>query len=267
MTQAAQFVGDIPRYYDRHLGPILFAPYAEDLARRAAAAGGADVLEIAAGTGISTLALRRALPGARIVATDLNQPMLDIAKDKLASAANIAFRQADAQALPFDDAAFDLVVCQFGAMFFPDKPAAFSEARRVCKPGATFLFNVWGAMEANPFAEIAHGAANRFFPTNPPQFFMTPFGYADVARVRADLAEAGWREIGHEIVRIRQEVRDWTHFAQGAVNGNPMIVEIQASQTVKADDMVAAIAGELERRFGKAPAHLPLEAIVYSARK
>jgi SAM-dependent methyltransferase len=267
-TPAAQFTGDIPGFYDRHLGPNIFEDYAADLARRAAAIGGEDVLEIASGTGISTVSLRRALPAStRIVATDLNEPMLEICKGKLKSAANISFRQADAMALPFDDAAFDLVVIQFGAMFFPDKVAAFSEARRVLKPEGTLLFNVWSTMAANPFAEIANADAIKFFPDNPPKFYLTPFGYADIDQVHADLGEAGFRDVDHEVVRFQKEVPDWTHFATGAIRGNPMIVDIEASKSVKPDDMIADMARELEKRFGKAPAKMPLEAIVYAAHK
>jgi SAM-dependent methyltransferase len=265
---AAQFTGDIPRFYDRHLGPIIFEPYAADLAQRAAATKATDVLEIAAGTGVSTVALRQALaPEGRIIATDLNPAMLDIAKTKLASAVNVEFKQADAQTLPFADETFDLITCQFGVMFFPDRPAAYAEARRVLKPGGTMIFNVWGEMSANPFAEIAHADAVHFFPDNPPKFYLTPFGYADPARVRADLRAGGFSDVHDEVVRFEQEAPDWTHFAKGLIYGNPMIVDIQASPTVKADDMVAAIAAELEKRFGKAPAKMPLEAVVYTVRK
>jgi SAM-dependent methyltransferase len=266
-TPAAQFTGDIPGFYDRHLGPIIFEDYAADLARRAAAIGGRDVLEIAAGTGISTVALRGALPAsARLVATDLNEPMLEIAKGKLASAENVTFRQADAMALPFDDAAFDLVVIQFGAMFFPDKPAAFSEARRVLRPGGTLLFNVWSTMQANPFAEIANNAAKHFLPDNPPKFYLTPFGYADIDRVKADLASAGFRDASHDIVRLDKAVGDWEHFARGAIYGNPMIADLRAGG-VDPDDVWRWIADQLQTRFGKSPARMPLEAIVYTVRR
>ena len=264
-TPAAQFTGDIPRYYDRHLGPIIFEDYAADLARRAAAIGGGDVLEIAGGTGISTVALRKALAAAtRIVATDLNQPMLDISKGKLAAAENILFRQADAMALPFDDGAFDLICIQFGVMFFPDKPGAFREARRVLRSGGTLLFNVWSTMAANPFAQVTHANAEKFFPDNPPKFYLTPFGYADIDKVHADLHEAGFRDIDHEVVRFQKLVPDWTHFATGTIYGNPLNI---TESDVTPDDMVAAIASELEARFGKAPATMPLEAIVYAAHK
>jgi ubiquinone/menaquinone biosynthesis C-methylase UbiE len=265
---AAQFTGDIPRFYDQHLGPILFEPYAADLARRVAALKPSVVLEIAGGTGVSTAALRAALPSTtRIFATDLNQAMLDIAKAKLASAVNVAFKQADAMAMPFEGEAFDLIAIQFGVMFFPDRPAAYAEARRVLKRNGAMIFNVWGAMSANPFAEIANATAIKFFPDNPPKFYLTPFGYADIQRVYADLKAGGFGEVSHDVVRVQQPVADWRHFAQGAIYGNPMIVDIQASTTVKADDMVEAIASDLEARLGPAPASLPLEATVYTARK
>lgn len=266
-TAAVQFVGDIPAYYDKHLGPIIFQDYAVDLARRAAAVGAGEVLEIAAGTGISTLALRTALPAAmRIVATDLNAPMLEVARAKLPSDANIDFQQADAMALPFEDAGFDLVIIQFGVMFFPDKPAAYRQARRVLRSGGTLLFNVWSGMEANPFGEIAHAAGAHFLPSNPPQFYLTPFGYADAAQVRADLASGGFADVDQEVVRFDKEVRDWRHFAEGAVYGNPMIVDLQAGG-VNPDDVVAHVADRLVARFGAAPARMPLEATVYTARK
>ncbi|MBX3429388.1 MAG: class I SAM-dependent methyltransferase [Hyphomonadaceae bacterium] len=265
---AAQFTGDIPRFYDQHLGPVIFEPYAADLARRAAALKPSAVLEIAGGTGVSTVALRAALPAAaRIVATDLNQAMLDISQAKFGATTNIEFRQADAMALPFENEAFDLIAIQFGVMFFPDRPAAYAEARRVLKRGGTLLFNVWGAMAANAFAEIANATAIKFFPENPPKFYLVPFGYADNQQVYADLKAGGFSEVSHEVVRVAQTTQDWRHFAQGLIYGNPMIADIQASKTVKADDMVDAIAAQIEARLGPAPAKLPLEATVYAARK
>jgi SAM-dependent methyltransferase len=264
---AAQFVGDIPKFYDKHLGPIIFADYAADLARRAAALAPADVLELAAGTGISTVALRSALPHTtRIVATDLNPPMLEIAQAKLPTGANVTFQQADAMALPFPDAAFDLIVIQFGVMFFPDKPAAYKEARRVLKPGGALLFSAWGTLAANPYAEIANAAGEHFLPDNPPKFYLTPFGYADPAQVRADVSAGGFSDVSYDVVRFNKRVPDWRHFAQGAIYGNPMLADLIAGG-VDPEAVITHIADELTRRFGPSPASLPLEATVYAARK
>jgi SAM-dependent methyltransferase len=119
------FAGSIPAIYDNYLGPLIFEPYAQDLANRLSALHPERVLETAAGTGIVTRALLRSLSGgAGIVATDLNQPMLDHAA-KQVSSSRLSWQKADAQALPFPDATFDAVVCQFGVMFFPDKQKAY----------------------------------------------------------------------------------------------------------------------------------------------
>lgn len=267
MSQAAsQFVGSIPETYDACLGPVLFEGYAEDIARRAAAAAPQAVLELAAGTGIVTRRLRDALPkSAALTATDLNAPMLEIARRKFAVDEAVAFQPADAMVLPFDAAAFDLMVCQFGVMFFPDKIAAFREASRVLKPGGRYLFSVWGPIEANPFAEIASQVGADIFPDNPPTFYRVPFGYADTEAVAADAAKAGLKIAQVDRVRLDRPVTDWSAFARGLIHGNPLIAEIQSRGTVSPDTVVARMLAALHARFGAAAA-MPLEAIVFDAR-
>src|SRR6185369_819988 len=121
------FTGSIPTLYDKYLGSMIFQPYADDMAQRLSGLRQGSVLEIAAGTGIVTQALINMLPPAvSIVATDLNQAMIDVAAVK-DTANRVSWQQVDAQILPFPDASFDAVVCQFGVMFFPDKPKAFRE--------------------------------------------------------------------------------------------------------------------------------------------
>ena len=186
------FAGSIPEFYDTQLVPLIFEPYATDLARRIAALAPSRVLETAAGTGVVTRALARALPAStELVATDLNQPMLDHAA-AIGTARSVAWQKADAMQLPFDDASFDVVACQFGAMFFPDKARAFAEARRVLRPGGTLVFNVWDRIEENEFADVVTGALALVFPADPPRFMArTPHGYSDrrvIATVRAESA-------------------------------------------------------------------------------
>ena len=148
------FTGDIPTHYDRGLGPIIFQPYAEDIAARVAAQGPKRVLELAAGTGIVSRALRDALaPDAHLTITDLNAPMLDVARTKFRAEEAVSFTPADALSLDFPNDHFDMVVCQFGVMFFPDKVAAFKEARRVLAPGGDYIFSVLGSLEENPFSK------------------------------------------------------------------------------------------------------------------
>jgi SAM-dependent methyltransferase len=265
MTDASQFTGAIPDYYDRALVPVMFAPYAQYMARRAAGPL-RKVLETAAGTGIVTRALANALPAARITATDLNPAMLEVAKARFDDSDNVVFRQADATALPFKDGEFDLIVCQFGVMFYPDKVAGFREARRVLKPGGRYLFNVWGPIAANPFAAMAVEIGERLFPQNPPRFYRVPFGYADTNAVVADAKAGGFARVEWTSVEFSQTVADWTAYATGLVRGNPMIAEIEAMDPSGPDRFRDALAGALTARFGEAPAQMPLQAFVYECR-
>jgi ubiquinone/menaquinone biosynthesis C-methylase UbiE len=198
------FAGSIPENYDRHMVPLIFEPYAADLARRAASLSPGAVLETAAGTGVVTRALAPKLsPDASYVVTDLNQPMLDYAASRQAPDSRITWRQADALALPFEDAAFDLVCCQFGAMFFPDRPSAYREARRVLKRGGHLLFSVWDRIEENVFADDVTNALARIFPNDPPRFLArTPHGYHDTALIRSELEDAGFSRV---VIETRAE--------------------------------------------------------------
>jgi ubiquinone/menaquinone biosynthesis C-methylase UbiE len=188
------FTGSIPENYDRYMVPLIFAPFAGDLAHRAASLSPTAVLEVAAGTGVVTRALAPKLScGATYMVTDLNQPMLDYAASRQAPDSRIKWRQADALALPFENAAFDLVCCQFGAMFFPSRSSAYREAKRVLKPGGCFLFNVWDRIEENVFADDVTKALARLFPNDPPRFMArTPHGYHDTALIGRELEEAGF---------------------------------------------------------------------------
>ena len=188
------FAGSVPENYDRYMVPLIFEPYAADIARRAASLSPSAVLEIAAGTGVVTRALAPKLSAsASYIVTDLNQPMLDYAASRQPPDARIKWRQADALALPFENAAFDLVCCQFGAMFFPDRVAAYREAKRVLKPGGHFLFSTWDRIEENDFADDVTNALARMFPDDPPRFMArTPHGYHDAALIRRELEEAGF---------------------------------------------------------------------------
>ena len=188
-----RFTGSVPLNYDRYLVPLLFKPYADELAARAARLQPRRVLETAAGTGVVTEALARALPEAEIVATDLNQAMLDVAAGRVSSH-NVAFREADALELPFENSSFDLVASQFGIMFFPDKVQANAEARRVLRNGGRYLVAIWDDLERNLLCNLAHEVMAQLFPDNPPMFMERgPFSYDDPHLVRRDLAPGSER--------------------------------------------------------------------------
>jgi SAM-dependent methyltransferase len=221
---AAGFVGDIPGEYDRGLGPVIFADYAADMARRVAAFCPRRVLETAAGTGIVTRLLRDLLPAdAHLTATDLNPPMLAAARGKFRPDEAVEFRPADATALPFPDGAFDAVACQFGAMFFPDKDATFREARRVLAPHGRYVFSVWDAHRHNPFGRIAHAVAGSFFPSDPPGFYAVPFGYHRIDPIKDALLDAGFDGIRIAVVRQEEDIPSAAGFARGLVFGNPLV--------------------------------------------
>ena len=198
------FAGSIPETYDRFLVPLIFETYALDLAERVARANPRDVLETAAGTGVLTRAMASKLPAqASIVATDLNQPMLDHASARLAPDGRIAWRQADALALPFEDQSFDVAACQFGVMFFPDKVQGDKEAHRVRRPGGRFIFNVWDRISENVFAQVVTEALAELFPHDPPSLHGTNAAWP--SRCREESAKI-WRR--QALPRLRW--RRWT---------------------------------------------------------
>ncbi len=268
IEQAAHFAGAIPEYYDSALGPHLFIDFAADLARRAAATKPGRILETAAGTGIVTRMLRDALPGsARLVASDLNPPMLAVARRKFDAAEKVEFQQADATALPFDDGAFDTIVCQFGVMFFHDKDKGYREAYRVLGRGGCYHFNVWDLFDFNPFARISHDTVGGFFNGDAPAFFTVPFGYHRIDEIKSSLLAAGFTELAVHVRKIEKAITTARQFAEGLVLGNPIIEEIRARGMTDSAAIIAAVTETLQSAFGEDPGRMPLQAIVFSARK
>ncbi len=265
MTEHAQFVGSIPQHYDEDLGPVMFVDYAADMARRAAESRPGTVLELAAGTGILTRQLRDAIPAdSHIMATDLNDAMLTVAQAKFEPGENVSFRAVDATDLPFGDGAFDLVACQFGVMFFPDKARSYSEVHRVLRPGGRYVFNVWGSFAENPFAEVAHETIAGFFKGDPPGFYKVPFSYADTDVIQNALNEAGFSGVEIERLPTQRSIPSVASFARGIVNGNPTIDEVRREGADPAE-IEAAVFKALLKAFGPEPCTMPLEAIAISA--
>ena len=221
------FAGSIPAIYDRYMVPLVFAPYARLVAERAASFQPRRILETAAGTGVVTEVLHLALPNAEIVATDLNEPMLEQAARRL-DAANVRFQPADAQNLPFEDASFDLVVCQFGIMFFPDKGRANAEARRVLKDGGRYMLVIWDSIERNFATRVAGRAVTDLFPIDAARFYeRVPFRYHDTGEIERDLSEAGFTDIDIQTVELRSRASSARDAAIALVQGTPMRSDIE----------------------------------------
>ena len=261
------FAGSIPEIYDRFLVPLIFEPYARDLAERIARVAPQDILETAAGTGVLTRAIASRLPAhTHIVATDLNQPMLDQAAARQAAEDRVTWRQADALALPFEDRAFDVVACQFGIMFFPDRVKGYREARRVLKPRGRFLFNVWDRITENDFAHVVTEALATVFPQDPPLFMArTPHGHHDVGNIREELAAAGFAEVAIETVAHSSKAASARDAAVAYCQGTPLRNEILARDASRLDAATTAATEALARRFGDGPIDGRIQAHVIAA--
>jgi ubiquinone/menaquinone biosynthesis C-methylase UbiE len=246
-TSDTAFTGSIPAIYDRCLGPLLFEPYAAEVAARARRLAPSRILETAAGTGIVTAALHTALPKAAIVATDLNPAMLEVAAGRIDSP-NVTFQPVDAQALPFEDGAFDLVVCQFGVMFFPDRVAANAEACRVLSEGGRYMVLIWDRIDRNPASLAIHDAVAACFPDDPPGFLArTPFGYHQAERIEADLHAAGFASVEIETVALQGRSVSARDAATGMCTGSPLRGEIEARDPAALDSVVDRATAAVER--------------------
>jgi SAM-dependent methyltransferase len=263
------FLGPLPKIYQSHLVPLIFEPYATDLGSRLAERPLSRVLEIAAGTGAVTRVLASVLPGTvSIVASDLNQPMLDQAV-AIGTARPVEWRQADALRLPFDDGAFDAVVCQFGVMFFPDKAKAFAEARRVLRPGGLLLFSVWDRIEENEFADTVTAALAAMFPDDPPGFLArTPHGYHDRSTIQRDLTAGGFTASAHiTTLPKRSRAASSQVPAIAFCQGTPLRYEIEARAAARIGEATHRASHAIAQRFGGGKVDGKIQAHVVAVEK
>jgi ubiquinone/menaquinone biosynthesis C-methylase UbiE len=263
------FVGSLPKVYEKYLVPVFFEPYAKDIANRLKTKELSNILEVAAGTGVVTRFMDSILRGnVNITATDLNQDMLNEAA-QAPTKREIEWRQADAMQLPFADETFDAVICQFGVMFFPDRPKAYAEAYRVLKPGGVFLFNVWDSLEDNDFANAVNAAMETVFPSDPPRFLpRTPYSYFNETVIAQDLAKAGFKTVPScETVTCYTTAATPDVPAHAICLGTPLRTEIQNNNAAMLDKAIAAAAGVIAKRFGNGPVEGKLQAKVVEVKK
>jgi SAM-dependent methyltransferase len=267
MTQVnTAFSGAIPATYDACLGPMFFEPYAEDMARRLAHLDATHVLELASGTGVVT---RHLLPtlrtDAHLVATDISDAMLAVARTRVPEDQRIEWRTADASALPFDDRSFDAVVMQFAIMFVPDRPAAFREMRRVTRAGGTVLLSTWGTLSENPIGRIAHDEIASFFHIDPPPFFTIPWAMNDADQIAAMFRQAGFTDVDVDVVDRVGVSATAEAAAKGLVFGTPVSTQIE-ERAGSPTAVMHAIAARLSEAGGAKPMRLPMRALLFTAR-
>jgi ubiquinone/menaquinone biosynthesis C-methylase UbiE len=261
------FAGSIPEIYERFLVPLIFESYALDLAERLAQTKPQDVLETAAGTGVLTRAIASRIAGRmRIVATDLNQPMLDHARTRLSHDDRIEWRQADALALPFAKQTFDAVACQVGVMFFPDKVRGYKEARRVLRPGGRFFFSVWDRISENEFADVVTEALATLFPHDPPRVMArTPHGHHDAQQIRRELNAAGFANVSLDAVDGESRASSPRDPAIAYCQGTPLKNEIEARDASRLEEATQRATEALAQRFGTGPIEGRIRAFVITA--
>jgi ubiquinone/menaquinone biosynthesis C-methylase UbiE len=265
-TDHAAYVGAIPQHYHRGVGSFLFDPYAQELSARIAALAPRRVLETACGTGILTRRLREALPAeARLFSTDLNEPMLAVARQTVGAGANVEWAQADMTRLPFGDGEFDAVVCQFGLMFVPDKPAAAREARRVLRRGGRFLLSTWRSTTHNVAIRLAHETVTALFPKEQPRFYLTQTGHGEPQPITQLLVDAGFVDVRAEPVEKRSTFASSREVAIGLIQGFPIVDFIKAHDPALIQVAVDRLTQALDQQFGPAPVTARIEALVASA--
>ena len=265
-TDPTAFTGPVPANYARHLVPFMFEPYAAELLARVPLRPGARILELACGTGVLTRQLRDHLPaGATLVATDLNDAMLEQARAALGGD-RVDWRRADAQDLPFADASFDVVACQFGLMFLPDKARGFQQARRVLAARGVLLANVWCSPADNVFVAALQQVLQRLYPTDPPRFLDTPYGFHDADVISGLAAGTGFADVRIERVELDCVAGSAVSLATGFAKGSPLTHAL-LERGADLDAVVREFAAALAPVGGKTPFRTRLAALVLTARR
>ena len=266
MEKTAAFAGTIPANYERYLGPFLFEPYALDLVARLQDKKYTNILEIACGTGRVTAHLAKSVKHDSLTATDLNPDMISVAKEIIEDS-KIKWMPADAMELAFDDGSFDLVVIQFGIMFFPDKEKGLKEAYRVLKTGGKLIYNTWNKVETNEAIHEGRVIIESYFGDDPPIFYNVPFSMYDEKELITLTRRAGFKNIRTTLVKKEGISPSATDLAKGMVEGNPVYLAICERDPSLINTIKEHIQKVITEKFGDKPVKSPLQAWVVEGSK
>ena len=267
-NRTESYSGSIPEYYDRYLETLLLKPYALKIAGEVEKLKPEKVLELSAGTGILTEALINKLPETtRILATDINPDMLDLAKYKLWTNFNISWQLADATDLPYEANEFDVVLSQFGVMFYKNRHLAYRKIRQILKPGGTFIFNTWGSIYENFIIELTERALKRVFPFDTPGFLEIPFGYHSYEQIIHDLTIAGFSTFRINTVKLTGYAVNSFEATLGLLQGTPLYTEIIGRNPSLLPMVIDELNELITEHYGRYHIKVPLVALEIQAEK
>jgi ubiquinone/menaquinone biosynthesis C-methylase UbiE len=255
MASAQLYSGSIPANYEKYLGPYLFEPYALDIVELLQSDDCKLILELACGTGRVTNHLLKLISNeGKIIATDINPDMLQIAQTKVTDS-KIAWRIADAHELPFDDNTFDHVICQFGVMFFTDKQQAFKEVYRVLSPQGKFVFNCWDSLDGNKRVGAVRDVMEDVFGNEAPDFLQKgAYSFYNVAAIKTLLDAAGFKNITIGHVHKIAPYTNVEDYINGYVDGTPLSTFLQARDASMRDVVKQKLRDALGDQFNSNPA-------------
>lgn len=262
------YSGTIPEYYDQYLDSLLLKPYAIKMAGEIEKLGPESILELSAGTGILTEALIDQMPvTTKMLVTDINPEMMDLAKSKLWSYQNISWQLADAMNLPYSDNTFDAVLSQFGVMFYQNRHQVYRKIKEILKPGGTFIFNTWGSIHDNSIIELTERVLKRVFPFDTPNFLHIPFGYHRYEQIIPDLSIAGFSTFTINTVKQTGYATSAVEAATGLLQGTPLCTEIIERDPERLHLVIEELSKSIEKHYGKYDINVPLLALEIQAFK
>ncbi len=266
-TPSFVFAGEVAANYEEFLGPMFFEPYAIEVASRIDPASIRLAVEIASGTGRVTRHLRERIPAsAKLIASDISEDMLSIAKKKLKDF-DIEWKIIDAQSLPFDDNSADLVVCCFAYMLVPDRAKALAEAHRILRPGGMLLFTTWDKLELNAASHIYRKIAKKYLGDVLSEAYNLPFSLYDDTLIRSLLQDAGFSKIAIGHVIKSSFCRTAKEAVNGLAQGGMIYNEIMKRNPAWMDEIKDMAEKELSEKFGAEPMIAPMSALISQAWK